>query len=248
MSDQSVERPVPERIEAAVALAQAGDQAVREDLLRRYTPFVLRVTSRACGRYVRLSADDEAAVALAAFNEAINGFDSQRGAGFLAFAETVVRRRLVDYFRRQDRRRREVPLSSLATTEDQTAGTALERVADPAAERALDAVDRRQDIERFRKLLASYGIDFMELARTCPTHENARARAWEVARQVAADAEMLNYLRRRRALPLRALAAQAPASRKTLERQRRYIIALVLMLTEPVGWLGEYVRGATDET
>ena len=56
-----------------------------------------------------LGRDDEASIAMIAFNEAIDAYDDSAGASFLSFAEIVIKRRMVDYFRRKTKRQEEVP-------------------------------------------------------------------------------------------------------------------------------------------
>src|SRR5690554_430015 len=100
-----------------VAAAQAGDARAREQILYDYRPFFLRVASNSCRKYLVLGRDDEASIAMIAFNEAIDSYNSDGGASFLSFAELVIKRRLVDYFRRQSKRSEEIPLSSFESEE-----------------------------------------------------------------------------------------------------------------------------------
>jgi RNA polymerase sigma factor len=231
-------------LEARVAAAQAGDQAIREGLLVDYRPFVLRVASRACGRFLRPEVDDEASVALVAFNEAIDRYDAQSGASFITFAEMVVKRRLIDHFRRA-RGSRETPLSDFEVEDAEgQVSNPVEVAAALAAHRERDeAEDRRLDIERFQAALREYGIGLHDLVRVCPQHRDARERAIAVARAVAGNPEWAAYLREHRALPLRAIerAGGLGLSRKTLERQRKYIIAVTLVLMERIEHLMAYL-------
>ncbi|MBE3589363.1 MAG: RNA polymerase sigma-I factor [Firmicutes bacterium] len=231
--------------ETRLALAKAGDRAAREDLIRAYTPFVLRVASRACGRYLVSGRDDEVSVALIAFNEAIDRFDGEGGASFLAFAEMVIRRRLVDHYRAA-RRARELPLTEFETTDDEgqpynvvDIRGALER-----HEAEEEASRRRADIARFREALADFGVTLQDLVAAAPRHEDARRRAMAVARRIADTPALAQHLRRHRELPLKELSAlpDLGVSRKTLERQRKYIIAVAVILLEDLETLREYIK------
>ncbi len=241
------EMPAGPALEARVAAAQAGDTAGREALLADYRPFVLRVASRACGRYLRPEADDEASVALIAFNEAIDRYDPDSGASFVTFAEMVVKRRLIDHFRRA-RGGRETPMSDfdVEDTEGQLSNPVEVAAALDAHRRGSEAEDRRLDIERFRQALRSYGIELEDLVRACPQHRDARERAIAVARAVAGNPQWADYLRQHRALPLKALesAGGLEVSRKTLERQRKYIIAVALVMMERIEHLLAYLPQA----
>lgn len=230
-----------------VRQAQEGDEKAREQLISAYRPFVMRAAASVSGRFVRAGQDDEASVALIAFNEAINSYRQQGGRSFFAFAEMVIRRRLIDHFRHESTRRREVPLSSLTLeSEDGDAENPLvvaeAREAQRQFEDELLAQERREEILRLSGELGPMGIGFRDLVDRSPRHRDARERALEVARLIADRSEWVEQVRRRGSLPLKDLERHAGVSRKTLERQRKYIIALALILSGNYPHLQEYLK------
>jgi RNA polymerase sigma factor len=233
------ESPAPDRL---VNLAQQGDAAAREELLKRFTPLVLRVGSQVAGRYLQVGQDDEVSIGLMALNEAIDRFNPDRGAAFIPFAEMVIKRRLIDYYRRQ-KGRSELPMSELETEDDEGNPLAVvdQREAMDRYARQQEAEDRKHEILRYAKRLADFGIRFAELVEICPKHEDARERAIEVARLVASQPLLMEHLRTKRELPLKLLEERVGVSRKTLERQRKYIIAVALILMEDFDHLRRYV-------
>lgn len=224
------------RLSALLELAQAGNVDARNDLIKSYTPFVMRIASQAAGRYIDKSRDDEFSVALLAFNEAIDKFDIARKVHFLGFAETIIRRRLIDHFRAQKSRSRFVPWSDfdIVDDEDNVINYVEVRASIEDHSSAEQQTERLAEIQEFSLALQSFGISFNELVETSPKHADARRNAMDVARIVAGDEDMIRYVRERKALPLKALEAKAGVSRKTMERQRKYILALVILL------LGDY--------
>lgn len=239
---------LPDGNEAAqVEAAQQGDAGCRERLIAAYTPIVLRVGARLCGRYLKAGRDDEVSIGLIALNEAIDRWRGEVGASFPAFAEMVVRRRLIDHFRREGQRR-EIPFSEFDVSDDEgDVWNPLEsaRAVDVERQRR-ESEDRRAEIERFHGLLRQYGISLNDLVRGSPRHGDARARAMSVARAIAARPEWVAYLRRYRSLPLREMEActELGVSRKTMERQRKFIIAVAVILIEGFEALKGYVPGA----
>jgi RNA polymerase sigma factor len=234
-------------VAALVCAAQAGDGAARERLIAVHTPLVLRVGARVCGRYLQAGRDDEVSIGLMALNEAIDHYRPGSGASFPAFAEMVIRRRLIDHFRREAARR-ETTFSELEQEDEE--GDAWSPV-ELAYAQQLDrdrreAEDRRAEITEFLQLLRPYGVTLEDLVRQSPQHADARQRAVAVARAIAARPEWVAYLRRYRALPLRELEAcgELGVSRKTLERQRKFIIAVALILIEGLDTLRSYLPGA----
>lgn len=235
-------RPIEPDPDQQLLLARQGDAQAREDLLSRFRPFVLKSASRISKRYLQEGIDDEYAIALEAFNEAIDHYDPAHGTAFLTFSDTVIRRRLIDYFRQQGRRQ-EIPMSSLETEDDEGEPYNLldQDAAEEAWERAQAEQARRDEIAAFSQVLEEYGLSFNELVRASPRHEDARQSAKQVARTLAADQDLLARLQNERKLPLKELSERVSVSRKTLERQRTYIVALVLLMSHDFPLLREYV-------
>lgn len=225
--------------------AQAGDADARNLLIGRYTPFVMRVLSQKTGRFFRIGEDDEVSVGLIALNEAINSFDSTKSSNFLTYAETTIKSRLIDHYRKENRYSKVVPISSLEQEEDNSQDklstlTARQAIAEFQAKG--EAADRKDEIVAFAKVLQEYGISFSELVEVSPKHDDARRRAVEAAYLVAESTDLRTHLLSKKELPLKVLTEMVDVSRKTLERQRKYIIAVVLVLVYEFTHLKEYVK------
>ena len=227
-----------------VVKAKEGDARVREQILQDYRPFYLRVASSSCRKYLVLGRDDEASIAMIAFNEAIDSYNVDGGASFLSFAEIVIKRRMVDYFRRQSKKTDEIPLSSFER--DESEDTVIQRIESKEAQAVLqiqeETEERREEIFRLDQLLSHYGIRFSDLVKISPKHQDARDRALQVARTLTGEPELLAYLTTKKSLPLKELEDRVEVSRKTLERQRKYIIALTLILIGDFYHLQEYLN------
>ncbi|MDW7674607.1 MAG: RNA polymerase sigma factor SigI [Bacillota bacterium] len=224
--------------------AQNGDKEAREVLIKKFTPFILKVASGMTGRFVKVGHDDEVSIGMMAFDEAINNYCSDKGVSFLSFAETVIKRRLIDHFRREGRNSKVIPFSSIERNEDGDESPTI--VADAEQAKAnyvakLDAEERQAEIIQYSQLLAQYGISFSELVEVSPKHDDARLRAMSVAWIIAGNTRYRTYLLEKKSLPLKQLEQEVKVSRKTLERQRKYIIAVVLVLIGEFNYLREYI-------
>jgi RNA polymerase sigma factor len=224
-------------------LAAQNDGEAREKLIQDYIPFVLKVVAKSVGRFVKMGEDDEVSIGLIAFDEAISCYQTERNGAFLGFAETVIKRRLVDHYRRQGSKWREVPISTFVQSDDDNA--ALNRVEIQAAHLAYvhsqAQEERREEIRRFDEQLHRFGISMAELAEISPKHHDARLRAREAARIVSGSADHWNHLCERGELRLKELETLVSVSRKTLERQRKYIIALAIILAGDYPHLADYL-------
>jgi len=233
----------PDQLNLLLELAQGGDDDARTELLQSYDGFVLRIASQSSRRYIDKNRDDEYSVALVALNEAIDKFDVNRGVHFLGLAETVIRRRLVDYFRTQTNYQRQVPMSDFDIIDDEDNVTNFIEVktALEAHEQAEIEQTRAEEISEFGAMLVKYGLSFQELVELSPKHADARVAAIEVARMIINRPILLEYVFNRKSLPLKQLEREVKVSRKTLERQRKYILAIVLLLSGDYTHLQSYV-------
>lgn len=223
--------------------ARSGDEEARNQLLREYIPFVAKSASQATGRYIRRGQDDEFSIALAAFNEAIERYDLDRGTSFLGFADTVIKRRLIDYFRSKQAKQRDVPFSDFEVEDEEENVINYVEVQKSVEEhqKLVESDARRDEILHFTEMLMQFEISMEELVDLSPKHQDARENAMEVAKVIAANQEFCDYLMTKRSLPLKALMNHVNVSRKTIERQRKYIIAVSLILIGDFEMLQDYI-------
>lgn len=213
----------------------------RNRLIEAYKPFIIKVVSKICGRFIQEGVDEEISIGLIAFNEAIEVFDLRKGA-FFSFCETVIRRRLIDYYRKQ-KRTVEVPMSVVCSESDGKTDFLENQMANYEFEEKALAIERREEVLEFNNHLKKYGIALSDLLKSCPKHESARQRAIKVAKIIAADAGLKKHLLMNKTLPINAILEKINISRKTLERHRKYIIAVTLILLEDFPYLSEYIKG-----
>lgn len=230
-----------------------GEQDAREELLEAYAPFALSIAARVMGRFVRLGSDDAANVALIALDEAVSTFAPDKGS-FLGFATQVIRRRVIDHVRRDSRRSREIPSGVAFFGGDGDGDDANEPylprgkiLSEIAARDHEDGEARRQELAFLASELAEYHLDLEQLSRVAPRHRDAREAAKAVARILVDDEHLREHLLQRRQLPLRELEYRTGVGRKSLERHRKYIIAVAVVLMGDYQHLQDYVAGSPDQ-
>ncbi len=223
---------------------QEGELRLRNQFITDYQPFVAKVTSRFCKRYIDPSRDDEFSIALGAFNEAINQFSPESGRSFLSFAETVMRRRLIDYVRKEQRFSQQIPYSSFEVEdeEDSTVNPVEIHQAIEQYEKNRTVEERRSEIVDFSNCLLEFGISFAELVDASPKHSDSREVLFEIAGTLAADNKMMQVVLSKKVLPIKELLDVVQVSRKTLERNRKFLIAVALIISGPYPYLKDYLR------
>ena len=225
------EHTIIQQVYAAKEDVQAADR-----LIGTYLPFIKAETAKFLKR-PPVEGDDELSIAMIAFHEAIGGYSRNRGA-FLKYAAMLIRSRLIDYSRREQRHSRVVSLDAPIGEEDTTLGETLADERDPHGETAArDAT--RAEIEELTRQMQDFGVSLSDVADNCPRQRrtlDACRKALQYARE---NPGLLDDLLQTKKLPIGQLAAGSGVERKTLERHRKYMVALLLIHTN--GY--EIIRG-----
>ena len=223
--------------------AKAGDEEVLNDLLFAFTPFMKKTASFVCKRPID-EHDEEFSVAMNGFHEAIMGFDPTKAASLQTFAHLIIKRRIIDYIRKESIQNEK---TIFIHTSKEDAATTAHLVLDGHALHSYTIEQQREarkdELMRYRQLLVEYGLSFEELTQMAPKHADARKTAFQTAQIIAETEQFYDYLKKNKRLPMKEIEALVDISRKTLERQRKYIIAVALLLNSDFVYIKEYVKG-----
>lgn len=229
-------------VEEKVLHIQSGNETLRNEFIKDYQPFIKKVASKVCNHYIDHTMD-EYSIGLFAFNESIDQYSPGEGSRFLTFADMVIRRRIIDFIRKEARQKQAVFFDG---DEDQREDLAEESY--PELKAALDqfAVERENEnrayeIEEYRGILEPFGITFKSLTKQCPKHQDARDNATRIAKILANDERLSEYLLQKKQLPIKDLLPVVSCSRKTIERNRKYIIAATLVYLGDFKELQSYI-------
>lgn len=229
-------------VEDVIAQIQAGDEEERNKFIEQYIPFIRKTTSKVCKRYLTMD-DDEYSIALMAFNEAIHQYSPEKGNSFLSFAALVMKRRVIDYIRYEQRRKITISIDYTENDKENMENVAEVHAAVKTYEKQQESVERKEEILQLQKKLNEFGITLADVAKQSPKHKDARENMLEIAKTVVSEDEFKYYLIEKKRLPMKQLTEQISMSRKTLERNRKYIIALCIILLEDFQYLQDYLRG-----
>ncbi|CAM3723491.1 RNA polymerase sigma-I factor [Alkalicoccus chagannorensis] len=219
-----------------ILLVQQGNKEVENELIIEYSPFIKRMVSKVCRRFVESGRDEEISVGMMAFHEALHQFDTSRQSAFPSFASVVIKRRLIDYIRKN---KRSITALSMDFTEP-----SWERREHPAEAEAAYACYLAQnrareveaEIEELKRELSRFSICLEDVADQRPIHVDARSNMLQTARMIAGQPDVVERLKKKGRLPMNEVMRCVAVSRKTIERNRRYLIALVVVFT------GEFER------
>lgn len=227
------EHGILEQVYAAKESVQAADQLIGD-----YLPFIRAETAKFLKRPPEEGRDDELSIAMIAFHEAIGGYAKHRGS-FLKYASMLIRSRLIDYARKERRHRQTVSLDAPAAGEESASlGETLPEERDHPEESAHRQATR-QEIEELSRQMESFGVSLSDVADNCPKQQRTLQACRKALAYARENSWLLEELVRGKKLPLAKLSDGSGVERKTLERHRKYLVALLLIYTN--GY--EIIRG-----
>lgn len=231
----------PETLETKIMKVQKGDQKLRNEVLSDYKPFIGKTASTVCKRYISES-EDEFSIGMIAFNEAIDKYSPDKGNSVLAFAEIIIKRRIIDYIRTQTKHR-EAPIQGM--DEEFNEDYYDQQNSMEQFEKAIEVEKRKEEIVHYNLKLKEFGLTFQELTTHSPKHQDAREGAIRIAKILMADQQLKDLLFQHKRLPIKQLELKVDVSRKTIERNRKYIIAICIILNGDFLYLSEYIKGVS---
>ncbi|MBQ3090126.1 MAG: sigma-70 family RNA polymerase sigma factor [Oscillospiraceae bacterium] len=222
-----------------VSLVQAARQDMRkaDELIRAYLPFIRSEAAKFLAR-ICTDQDDEYSIAMIAFYEAINNYNKERGS-FLNYAAMLIRSRLIDYQRKEARHQGHLSLDEPSGEEDDR--SLMDSIADhrDLIGEASNLEATEQEIRELGEVMKGFGVSFTDVSANAPRQDRTMEACGKAIRYAAAHKEILDELLRTKKLPLARLALGSGVERKTLERHRKYILVMLLILTN--GY--EIIRG-----
>ena len=221
------------------------DKHYLEEFIREYEVFILHTAHKGAGQYIT-KRDDQWSVALSAFHEAVKSYDFDKGA-FLSFAETVIKRRLYDYSRKESRHGCEILIDSYTLENDQDVDDASIKFEVMKKTADYQESDAKLEIQMISKTLKEYGITFLELSDTSPKAGKTKLVCGSAVRYLIQNPLLLNEMRRTKTLPLKIIEKNKNLPRKVLERHRKYIIAGAEIISGDYPILSEYLRFMREE-
>ncbi len=231
-----------------LAQEAADDSHKMTQLILENERFILRCASRAARRYLTKS-DDEWAIALLAFSQAVRTYRFDKGS-FLSLAELAITRRLIDYRKSQARYGPEVMVNPSVFDSEPDEGNedvSIRISMNGIMAGAGDAADVKLEIQAANDTFANYGFSFFDLPDYAPKSSKTKAACAKAAAYLLKNPPLVSEMRALKQLPLKIIEKNADVPRKILERHRKYIIAAVEILSGEYPYLAEYVRYIKEE-
>ncbi len=223
-------------IEYIVEKIKSGDTDLKEEFIKDNILYITKLVSNIVGAYVDNKNSEEFSIGLLAFNEAIDNYDYKRNGDFYKYSYMVIKHRIIDNIRKNKKHQNNLLFSSI---EDDYNFSNRYMVSNSHYQ--FEKVELAEEIELFEKCLSDYEISLGDLVSTSPKHKDSRILSIKIARTLAEDEELYQKMIRKKCIPLSDLLKKIQASKKTVVRNRKFIIAVSLILRSKLDDLKEFV-------
>lgn len=237
------EHKIIQQVYAAKEDMQEADQ-----LISTYMPFIKTETAKFLKRPPIEGHDDELSIAMIAFHEAICGYSRTRGA-FLRYAAMLIKSRLIDYHRKEKRHKNLVSFDMPVNEDNERPISETLAVKDNYSEELVMRDATKAEIEELTNQIQLFGVSLTDVADNCPRQQRTLEACRKVLNYAKENPELLDELLRTKRPPITKLSQGSGVDRKTLERHRKYMVAMLLIYTNGYeiirGHIKQVLKGGT---
>jgi len=226
------------RLEGKVRLIQVGDEDLRNQVIADCLPYIKGVLRRML-QIPDIEQSDEYSIALTAFNDALDHYDSTTNVPFLRFAGLVINRRIIDWIRQQ-RQNRQVLTFSQCEAEHGESFT--DKLGSISSTHVWENMEIEEELVKLRLRLEKFNLSFHHLVKVFPRHRDTRLTCIRVARALIATPRLYQRFDREFRLPAADLSRNCAIPLKTIERNRPGIIFLALLLSSDLEIIKAYLN------
>lgn len=240
----SEENSIVQRVYAAKGNMEDADRLISD-----YMPFIESQVFKVMKRPVDVKKQDELSIAMIAFHEAINGYSKTRGS-FLNYASLIIRNRIIDYWRKNNRHNQVISLDTPIYEEDSTLEDSI--AADEKHDEDLVVREAtKEEIMELSQQMQEFGVSLTDIAENSPKQNRTLKSCQQVVAYAKEDREIMEIFFKTKQLPITKLANETKVSKKTIERHRKYLVALLMIYSNGYeiirGHLAEVMRGVTAQ-
>ena len=223
------------------AILAAHDDVLFSQFAKEQTHFIINCAYRATHRFISQS-DDEWSISLIAFSNAVKSYDQEKG-GFLPYAELLIKRSLVDYYRTTKKFDAEYFVSPEIfefNSKDEEAEVSMKL---EIAQKLSTSMENSlgDEIESVNAEFKSFGFSFYDLAQCSPKSQKTKNACKQAVLYVLEHPIVREEINQSKQLPIKLIQKNTNLPRKILENHRRYIIAAIKILSGEYPYLAEYL-------
>jgi RNA polymerase sigma factor len=221
-----------------------GSDDLLNKLIEDNKPYIQSRVSRYAPYSNHDALEDLFSIGLMAFYEAVKTYNPSKG-HFYPFADIVIRRRVIDSFRKNSKEDAEL---SILDDDDEEIGESK-----PVLAASMDLYHKEaeqnalvMEIEQFKSELAEMGITMDMLVKHSPKHASLKAQYKSIIKKIKDDDEVRNAILVKKYFPVKKISQITNIPPKKLERSRIYILSAMIIVYGDYTLLMEYLPVAKE--
>ncbi|MEN8907604.1 MAG: RNA polymerase subunit sigma, partial [Clostridiales bacterium] len=210
---------------------------LRNNLIIENVEYIKGVVCNTTKKFGNIESTDEYSIGLQGFNEAIDCYNPKKNDNFYNFSSMIIKRRLINYYNSTNRQKNVILFSDLEG--DNTEGT------DYIEEKNINKDDEdifRLELEEFKEKLLEFNITLKNLVELSPKRKDAKHLCTKMAMFVAKNELFFSNLERKKTLPYNELIRHFGINKKTVERNRKLIIATAIIYGNGFQMLRDFIK------
>ncbi|EQB87575.1 RNA polymerase sigma factor [Clostridium punense] len=216
-----------------------GNSEELNKFMEEFKPFIISTAEKTLNRYVDCKNDEEWSIALLAFNEAIVNYEINKGS-FLSFSKMVIKARLIDYYRKESKYKNMIYINKISEEEEEIDLSEKQAIDEYHKENSNEY--RKIEIQQLTEELKKWDITFKDLVKASPKRTATRKIYNTIIDFILNDEKALNYVLNKKTIPIAEIEKNTLVPRKKIERSRKYIISVLLIILGDYEYLKEYVN------
>lgn len=204
------------------------DNAELNQLISDYMPYIKNEVLKT--PIFQMEFDDRLSIAMLVFMNCIRQYDEGSG-GFFPFVSTCIRNRLIDEGKKLARYHAKVIPFRFDRENDGMENTAITMTSKREYEREQERFSLSEEIDLLSKTLMEVNITFDNLSDICPKQNRSRKQCTALAGEIVSDPALKEQFLHSYRIPQAELARRFGISEKTVEKHRRYIVAIAIILS-----------------
>lgn len=219
-------------------VSAAQDEGQLETLLSDYTAFIKACIAKYGSPHegnVTVKIDDLLTIGQMGFVEAVKSFNPERG-NFFSFASLIIKRRLTEEQKQYKKWSNKVVYLNVNEPEEQ-----LEKESVVQFHNDTERSDLILEISQLKERLSCFNIDFFELSKLSPKHKSSRELCLRVISYLLDNPKMCEITLKKGILPYNLVLRETHVNEKILERHKKYILAVLIIMKEDYIRLKAYI-------
>lgn len=220
-----------------VRKVKKGDDLLRNEFIKNYKPFIIKSVSQVINKNIDIESSEEFSIGLMAFNESIECYDEEKKYSFISFSKQVIKRRVIDYIRISQKNANVYPFSSF----DENTNFEERFMLDTHNNHVYE-FELKEEFVFLEKSINNFGITIDQLINSSPKHKDTRANCVKIAKLIADNENLYHKFCLKKTLPFAELKTKVNLSQRALEKNRKFIVSMVLILKSNLDILKKYIE------